>query len=159
PYGVVRLLLWRAPDGRIVVVAGLVPCPVGYCAGFERNGGAERSARSERGCADAADGAAPLAFGTHDHGTRGHGRVGADFGWFRLSGDLCQLTNWVIGVFDRAGVSGGLHSTEESFSGVHICGRVSRSDAGGARLDGGARKTGSRDPDPFCHHVRLAVSA
>src|ERR1019366_72528 len=127
-------------------------------AGFERNGGAERSAQIERGCTDAADCAAPLAFGTHDQGARGRGRIGADFGWFRLSGDLCQPADWAIGVLDRTGVSGGVHSTEENFSGVHICWRVSGSDAGGAGLDGCARKTGSRGSDSFCHHVCLAVS-
>src|SRR5208283_479203 len=157
--GVVRLLLWRAPLGRFVVVTGVVPCSVWDSAGFERNGGAERSAGIERGCQDAAHSDAARALGAHDPRPRGHAWIGADSGWFGLSRDLCQLTNWVIGVLDLIGISGGVHSIEESISGVHICGRVSGSNAGGAGLDSGARKAGSRDSDSFCHYVRLAVSA
>ncbi len=56
---------------------------------------------------------APCAFGTHVAGARGYGRTGADSGRFRVSRDLRQLTDWDLSISDRAGVSGGLHSTEK----------------------------------------------
>ena len=60
---------------------------------------------------------------------------------------------------DCAGVSGGLHSAEESFSDLHIRWRVSGSHAGGAGLDSGTRASWKSRLDSVCHHVRLAVPA
>jgi protoheme IX farnesyltransferase len=41
---------------------------------------------------------------------------------------------------------------------MYICRRVSGGDASGIGLDGCAPKAGPRGHDPFCHHVRVAVS-
>src|SRR5271165_1115750 len=140
------------------MLAWPAPRAPGNRSGFERHGGAERSAGVRRRFADAPDGAASAAGWPNEPAACCHGRDRVDAGRIPLPCAGRKSAHGPAGLPHGVCVSGGVYAVETRISDVHLRWRVPGRNAGRFGLDRRARPRGNGNAGFVCHHVRLAVS-
>src|ERR1700733_9880903 len=155
----VRLLFRSAEGWSVGARLGAFPRLAGNRAGFERNGGAERSDGTRGGRAHAQNGDASAAGGENESGSCDDGRPACHSRRISLSGGFYQSPDRIADFPDVGGVPGRLHAAKTGFACLHLRGRVSGSDAGSFGLDRGARASGVGNADTVCHTFCLAIPA